>query len=231
MSNRESSTEMAHLAGVVMNITRDEIGETGITVDQLLGYAKSLAGSVLSQRESDESTPGTHAYDLLASYAKLDAQNTEILIQLVAATVLYKLFVDEGGGRINIEFSPKDMDDMQRLFEMKGERDGLITKVAISPKAELSESWMVETEGGEDAKPQAQPKDERPVWAIRWWKDGKSYLHNMHDQSDAERQLPSYHPKPGDPAASIENRMCLHPDCPSERCNHVDDNGSRLDGN
>lgn len=49
-NTERTSAEIATLAGTVMNITLDEIGETGITVEMLLGYAKRLAGSALTQR-------------------------------------------------------------------------------------------------------------------------------------------------------------------------------------
>ncbi len=50
VNTERTSEEIASLAGTVMNITADEIGETGITVDMLLNYAKRLAGSALTQR-------------------------------------------------------------------------------------------------------------------------------------------------------------------------------------
>lgn len=50
LNTERTSAEIATLAGTVMNITLDEIGETGITVEMLLGYARRLAGSALTQR-------------------------------------------------------------------------------------------------------------------------------------------------------------------------------------
>lgn len=49
-NTERTSEEIASLAGRVMNISVEQIGETGITVEMLLGYAKQLAGSALTQR-------------------------------------------------------------------------------------------------------------------------------------------------------------------------------------
>ena len=46
----ETSAEIASLAGRILNLTPEQIGETGITTEMLLGYAKRLAGSALTQR-------------------------------------------------------------------------------------------------------------------------------------------------------------------------------------
>lgn len=50
VNTEQTSEEIASLAGRVLNLTPDQIGETGITVEMLLGYAKQLAGSALTQR-------------------------------------------------------------------------------------------------------------------------------------------------------------------------------------
>ncbi len=54
----ETSAEIASLAGRVLNLTPEQIGETGITVEMLLGYAKQLAGSALTQYDPRDALPG-----------------------------------------------------------------------------------------------------------------------------------------------------------------------------
>lgn len=240
MSNRETSKEVARIASRILkqgDLNTDDVGSMKAAYRRLLDDSKKLAGSALSQREEDDTpAPGTHIYDMLASFAKADAENTETLIQLVAGTVLYKLFLDEGGGRVNIRFSPKDMDDMNRLFKMNASREGLDTVVVLEPREEAMKSWRLENqpedyEGDTPAHDQAMPKAERPVWVIRYMAakgvDGlETHFARMHDKADAERQLPQYFEaaqRAGDGRTDpvIENRMCLHEDCPAEHCNHV----------
>lgn len=233
MSNRETSAEVARIAGIVLNLEEmafvSNVGAIGLPMfeslvvkhNELLKQAKTLAGSALSQREV-EPQAGTHAYDLLAAFAKADVDNTVALIELVAATVLYKLIDEEGGGRSNITFSPKDMDDMIRSYEIESGHEGLITTVKISPREKSVHGMFFDPDPttATSTHDQAQPKDERPVWAIRWFDDaGQPHLHRMHDRADAERQIASYH-RDGVPNGDIENRMCMHIDCPSTRCNH-----------
>lgn len=211
--SKETSEEIASLAGEILNLTLDKIGTPGNrTIESLLEAAKRLAGSALAQRE--EEVPGTHAYDLLAAFTTADLDVTESLIQMTAATVLYKLIQDEGGGRANVRFSPADMDAMYRDYHIEAGRDGLITFVRIIPKEGTSDRLMVQDEDTSDALPQAEAKPERPLWAIR---EG-TQLFRCLDQRDAQRQLAGHNP-----IAVIENRFCWHEECPSEHCNKPGD--------
>ena len=102
----------------------------------------------------------------------------------------------------------------------------MLTTVSIKPRAgafpPLSMRDPDELPGEGPAEPQAEAHVfDRPVWAIRYFdKEGNPYLAKMHDRSDAMRHLPDYASPYDVPDASIENRCCLHPDCPAERCNH-----------
>lgn len=168
---------------------------------------------------------GTDAYEMVAAVEQRNVETTETLIHMVAATVLAKLIDEEGGGRIDISFSPADMDEMHRRYEMNATHDGMLTTVSIKPRAGAFPPLSLRAEDGIDdteAKPQAEHHDhDRPVWAIRYFdKAGNPYLAKMHDQGDAQRHLPDYMGPYDMPEPTIENRFCLHPDCPAERCNH-----------
>lgn len=179
------------------------------------------------QKCLDENMAGTHAYDLLAETEKANVQTTDTLISMVAATVLAKLIEDEGGGRSNITFGPQDMDAMHREYEMTATRDGLLTTVSIRPRPETDKSettqagsLMEQAEEAGKALPQVESAvHDRPVWAIRYYAShGGPYLARMHDQRDAEIHLSDYETE-GAAAPVVENRMCLHPECPVDQCN------------
>lgn len=210
--SKETSEDIASLAGRVLNQHKVKEANTA-DFNALLSDAKRLAGSALAQREEEE-VPGTHVYDLLAVFAKADLDHTEALIQMVAATVLYRLIQDEGGGRANVQFSPETMDAMHRDYRVEATRIGMITNVRIVPREHIAPSLRLSDDPypDEPAKPQAEEKPERPLWFVR---DG-SGLVSYPDRAEAERGVLTS----VDPIAAVENRYCNHLDCPSERCNH-----------
>ncbi len=172
---------------------------------------------------------GTSAYEMVAAAEIANVETTETLMQMLAATVLSNLIDEEGGGRANIWYSPESMTEMMQRYDMTATRDGMITLVSIKPKPGAmsdGKKLLQDTpslrldliESVAFAKPQAEAKPhDRPVWAIRF--DGN--LFRMHDRADAERNLDSY----GN-TATVENRFCVHTDCPSTKCNHVPDQDS-----
>jgi hypothetical protein len=170
---------------------------------------------------------------LLAAQA-LENETTSTLLDMLAATILSTLIEEEGHGRTNISFSPNSMNYMTKHYVYESTTDGLTRTVSIqmredSPLRHDAEAWTAPSNrhgvavdpdmNGDGAKPQAEPKVwDRPVWAIRTKPD--KFL-NMHDRADAERQLKLLIQR--DPiiyrTAHIENRFCLHPECPSTGCN------------
>lgn len=170
---------------------------------------------------------GTHAYEMMAAVEQINAGNTAVLIELIAAVVMLARNDNPLCDQLTVTFSPHDIDEMQKRWEMDAKRDDMWLTVTLTRKPEAGESWLADTEeNGDGAKPQAEAADtpERPVWAIR---NGLGSLFRMHDKADAERQIRG---EPGhelqshfadDPAAVIENRWCLHPECPSSICNRV----------
>lgn len=176
---------------------------------------------------------GSSAHQLLADAEKLNVEVTSSLIEMVAATVLSKLIEEEGGGRSSIEFTPADMDAMSQRYVLHASSEGMATKVRIEPRPGSQAALVTSTPASfyrdsgidaSDAKPQAPVHDyNRPVWAIRHYgDDGEPLLACMHDQRDAERHLADYNGPYDLPEPSIENRMCLHPDCPAEHCNQAE---------
>lgn len=206
----------------------------------LLQGAYDLATEVVKWAEAGQTQAGTHAYDMLATYAKADANTTESLIYMVAATVLYKLIEEEGGGRSNISFSPKDMDDMFRNYTIDATRDGMLTVVRIAPRegsdhgkvadvgqmGEITQDTfkrlLVQDEDGSGAKPQAEAKVyDRPFWQVKTFNaDGQPVSIDCSTRDVAEEveriEIAEGHP------AKVENRYCLHKECPAERCNHAE---------
>lgn len=219
---KESSDNMSALAARVLEeAPRD--GDEYLSFNALLQSAKRLAGSVLSPYEHNglrEPSAGTTAYEMIAAMETANLETTETLINMVAATVLMKI-----GGPRSVSISPADMDAMYRAYDMTAKRDGMITTVSIMPRPNDSaieppvSLYATENTSAEEPQPQAEGQVYvRPVWAISYHdKDGKPCLASMHDRRDAERHVGDY----GDLAA-VENRCCLHPDCPAEHCNRVE---------
>lgn len=169
--------------------------------------------------------------------AMLENEVTSTLMDMTVATVLATLIEEEGGGRSNIAISPMSMDHMMKHYLYEVRNEGMIRHVSIKLRedSDLKDeaAWrepsnrhgvMHQDEDASGAKPQAEPKvRDRPVWAI---KNGHGSLFRMHDQADAERQLRGegdhmHAPRfKDDPLSVIENRWCLHVDCPTTGCNH-----------
>lgn len=173
--------------------------------------------------------------------AMLENEVTSTLMDMTVATVLATLIEEEGGGRSNVSISPMSMDHMMKHYVYEVRNEGMIRHVSIQMREDSDlrneAAWrepsnrhgvMHQDEDGSNAKPQAEPKDyKRPTWAI---KNGQGSLFRMHDRADAERQLRGKLPVESphdlqssfknDPLVVIENRWCLHTDCPSTGCNY-----------
>jgi len=162
--------------------------------------------------------------------AMLENEVTSTLMDMTVATVLATLIEEEGGGRSNVSISPMSMDHMQQHYLYEVRNDGMIRHVSIKMREDSplqdEENWrkpshrhgLVDSaptppHSVDDLKPQAAPKvHDRPVWAVR---DGAG-LHEMDDEAAAK----AFVLKSVDPIAAVENRYCLHEDCPSTGCNH-----------
>lgn len=187
------------------------------------------------ERAAEKIVAAMPDYDaIMVSSAALENEVTSTLMDMLAATILGSLIDQEGGGRTNITFSPHSMQETLKHWSYKVETDGLIRTVRISPAR--PEDW--ETGNGDDLQkgmivkglgpvvdtakvlPQAEPHVyDRPVWAIRVENESEpgTRLLRMHDQADATRQLRGMIDQ--HPTATIENRFCLHPECPASGCN------------
>lgn len=208
------------LADRVSRITLDQIGETGINVTMLLGYANTLAMAVLKHGE-EGGKAGTHAYDLLAASETEHARTTETLIEMVAATVLHKLIQDEGGGRANVSFTPSDMDEMHKLYEMVVNRDGMQTEIKLVPRATGRASLKLSHDRDglleiEPAKPQAVARPEEPNWFA---KIGGERQHAA-DKRSAENAVRLAISDDPTVVAEVENRRCPQSKCPAPT--HID---------
>lgn len=164
--------------------------------------------------------------------AQLESEVTSTLIDMTIATVLATLIEEEGGGRSNIQFSAMAMDHMMKHYRYTSSMGGLIRTVSVELREDSDlrneDAWrapsnrhgvMHQDEDPTGAKPQAEPVEyDRPIWAIRWWDaDDTSHLANMLDRKRAQSALANY-TYLGRPAPTIENRHCLHTDCPSQAC-------------
>lgn len=202
----------------IENILYDFIGQGGGDGDTIREYAEKIAALT-----SDNGAT-------LAA-AMLENEVTSTLMDMTVATVLATLIEEEGGGRSNISISPMSMDHMQQHYLYEVRNEGMIRHVSIKLREDSNlqdeTAWrepsnrhgLVDVAPDsltiDQLRPQAEPKEyKRPVWAVR---DGAG-LHEMPDEDTAK----AFVLKSVDPIAAVENRYCLHPDCPSTRCNHAD---------
>lgn len=172
---------------------------------------------------------------IMVAGAALENEVTSTLMDMLAATILATLIEEEGGGRSNISYSPVSMDYMTKHYDYTVENEGLTRTVRIkmkddSPLAHDREAWsqpsnrhgvMRQDYGPEtftSALPQAEPKVyDRPFWVIKYHKDDVMHFAKMNDQADAVRRLGHYKLS-GEIFPSIENRHCLHTECPASGC-------------
>lgn len=163
---------------------------------------------------------------MLVAAQSLENEVTSTLVDMVVATVLATLIQEEGGGRSNIHISPKMMDDMTKNWTYGSEMNNGLRTVSIKliPGSELDKEFESERQGVmrdesipvDDAKPQAKEKVyDRPVWAVR----GAERLRRCHDRADAERQCRALLERNPDETYHVENRYCLHLECPASGCN------------
>lgn len=199
--------------------------------------------------ESDEAqslnrSPASIAAEKIAELTKSDAammvagqalenEITSTLMDMLAATILVKLIEEEGGGRANIRYSPFDMEQAMSRWNYTVENEGMVRNVRISMKeggsaeAEFEKTDEAPFPGAsglmrrddlstEGAKPQAEEHIyDRPLWAVK----GDGRLRNCHDRKDAEAQCLSLIERNPEEIYTVENRHCLHWECPASGCN------------
>lgn len=212
----------------IERILYDFLGQGGGDADTIRETAEKIAAL------SDDNGAAVAA-------AMLENEVTSTLMDMTVATVLATLIEEEGGGRSNVSISPMSMDHMQQHYLYEVRNEGMIRHVSIKMREDSplqnEDEWRKpshrhglvdvadEAPSIDSLKPQAEPKThDRPVWAVRFWcatGDGfKPELKECADREDAERVVRGYHDDDGRPDATIENRYCLHADCPSTGCNH-----------
>lgn len=182
--------------------------------------------------------------------AALEAEVTDTLLNMTVATVLAALIEQEGGGRTNFAFSPMQMADISTRWTWDVERDGMVRTVRIQPKdaAEFEEadgdllahSALAKSmsraatyeNADEDFVPPADPESDipvqpqarvheynRPVWAVRvcLTEDDGPYLQQVPSQRAAAEYVRTASEAT---IATVENRWCMHLECPSTGCMH-----------
>lgn len=175
---------------------------------------------------------------LAISAAVLENEVTSTLMDMLAATILATLIDQEGGGRTNISFSPHSMKEKMAAWSYAVETDGMIRTVRISPVnadefepgdgAAIQKGMILKGLGpvvdSGTARPQAEPKEyKRPIWVIRYAdKEANPHLAVMHDRADAARHVGDYKTS-GQPWPEVQNRWCLHPECPTTGCLYDDE--------
>lgn len=147
---------------------------------------------------------------MLAAIGEREIETTDLLIQMIAATVLVNT------GQTAVTFSPADMDRVFREYrtDVAFGTDGKTTVTIVGKNGSTAPSLAVQDEDASGALEGAVRQPERPVWAIR--SDGGNTLYRMLDRHDAERHVSNYR------HGRIENRFCLHPDCPTSVCNRAE---------
>jgi hypothetical protein len=193
--------------------------------------------SIAAQKIHDLCKPD---HTIHVSAAMLENEYTDVLINMLLVTVLGTLIDQEGGGRTNITISPALMSKMMAEWNHTVEMNGLERTVRITPAR--PEEWEATEESPADAKlgsliagfgpvvdsdkalPQAEPHEyKRPLWVVAatFEETGALTFYRAHDRSGAERELRSWDAAQALASnAHIENRWCLHPECPSTGCNH-----------
>lgn len=197
----------------IATILEAELNQPATTREEIETAAKKIA-ALLEPHE-----------DMLTAAAKLEANTTRTLMEMLAATILATLIEEQGGGRANIRYSPASMDHMMKNYTFTAEKEGMVTNVRIKLREdshlfkthEAAETWTKGIpEDPTGAKPQAEPKEHtRPKWAIR----SQGQLWEMKDMEDARTCLDSY--LKYDPTAHVENRHCMHLACPSTGCTEL----------
>ena len=185
--------------------------------------ADECSDTIMELFDAVQPKAGTSAYQLIAAAAMAEVETTETLMQMLAATVLATLIEEEGTGRCNITYSPASMDHMMQHYNFTAEKDAMTTTIRIEMKSDsdlrTEANWRApsnrhQIENVSDAKPQAEPKVyDRPVWAIRWGEE----LYEYDTRRQAEADMISR--DDGGIPASLENRMCMHVECPTTVCN------------
>lgn len=215
----------------IANIIRTELNQhpSQATPDNIESAAEKIAAALPDYNQ------------IAVTAAALENEITSTLMDMTVATVLATLIEEEGGGRSNVSISPMSMDHMMKHYLYEVRNEGLIRHVSIKLREDSNlhdeAAWREPSHrhclvdvaptpphSVDDLKPQAEPKThDRPVWAVRFWcATGDSFrpeLKECTDREDAERTVRGYHDDDGRPDATIENRYCLHPDCPSTGCN------------
>jgi hypothetical protein len=161
-------------------------------------------------------------FDMMAAGATLEAQTIQTLMAMQTATVLAALIEEEGGGRANMSYSPMKMAEMMAIYGFTVEHDKLITTVRIFEKDQREPLFPKEDNpGGHLMKLPEEPKEwNRPIWAVRisGYTD-EPYLRQCNDRDDAERVIRALS---STLITQVENRFCLHPDCPTTGCNETE---------
>lgn len=178
------------------------------------------------------------SHDIHVAAAALENEVTSTLLDMLAATILATLINEEGGGRTNIRFSPGSMQEAMADWTYIVEHEGMVRNVRITPRDPaawdnteppsklhsllMSEDAPPVTGDFDPVLPQAEPRYYiRPEWVISWKTEEGVQFYRCHDRADAERQLREWKPTSAlTGMAHVENRWCVHPECPSSGCNH-----------
>ena len=211
---------------IVALISNEVVNRDGLEPGAMQESIRKAAEKIAELTKSD--------HTMLLAAQSLENEVTSTLMDMLAATILSTLIEEEGGGRSNISFSPNSMAHMTKHYTYVVESDGLTRKVSIqmredSPLRHDMEAWMQPSNrhsvaldhslNGDGAKPQAEPHVyDRPLWAVK----GGGRLRNCHDRKDAETQCLSLTERNPEEVYTVENRYCLHWECPSTGCNEKD---------
>lgn len=188
---------------------------------------------------------------MLVAAQALENEVTSTLLHMAVATVLATLFEEEGGGRCNVAISPNSMNHMTKNYTYSVTMEGLTSHIAIQMREDsplqTEEGWskpsnrhavaLDENEDPTGALPQAEPKDyDRPIWAVRTSRyvreadEWHPVLLNCHDRADAERQCVTIANGHNGRTAHVENRYCLHVECPASGCTQSEATSEPVEG-
>lgn len=177
-------------------------------------------------------------FDVMVAAQALENEVTSTLVDMVVATVLATMIEEEGGGRANIHISPVTMAQVMKNWDYTSEmQNGLrVVSIKMKPDSETAKSFEIagslmrdEDEPTGPAKPQAEPKNYGGnFWVVKTTSHDfvndrmVTVLRNCHDRADAERQCRGLLAAQPDRPAVVENRYCLHVECPSTGCTQTE---------
>jgi len=117
-----------------------------------------------------------------------------------------------------VDEDEEDPDNPDQRPAIEREIDAAEAQPDNLPPTAMHQEMSVSLLDVSDAKAQAAPKPERPLWAVRV----EGELWPCSDKHQAESRVSRESAKDPEIVAQVENRFCYHDHCPAEHCNKTE---------